>query len=227
MGAQSNGDKSTETMFIRPILFAATCLLTWSQVPGAAGSPRHHPRMGPKPPNGKLLWPCFPPKLHDVGRKCHEELRNRPHGSGSSPDCQEGVAYCRRFDRQKDFADCALMELDVIDEASGQIDFAQFKEAAIRSCTLSDDLKDAALATFDQCTTAAVPSPYFSLHFQRQNVPELMRNVLSELESHMQIGYLTPSQSMVIIDCHQISMIHNGCVPSSQEQIQQLEASFQ
>ena len=58
-----------------------------------------------------------------------------------------------------------------IDEASGQIDFAQFKEAAIRSCTLSDDLKDAALATFDQCTTAAVPSPYFSLHFQRQNVP--------------------------------------------------------
>jgi len=61
--------------------------------------------------------------------------------------------------------------MGAMDEATGEIDLSVIKEATIGTSTLSDEMKQSAMATFDECMAAPLPSPWSPLHYKQEEIP--------------------------------------------------------
>jgi len=114
---------------------------------------------------------------------------------------------------------CVLRKMGAMDEATGEIDLSVIKEATIGTSTLSDEMKQSAMATFDECMAAPLPSPWSPLHYKQEEIPERVRKVLSEMVKFLVIDQLIPTPRMVAIDCMNVALLHNGCIPSEEEML--------
>jgi len=124
---------------------------------------------------------------------------------------------------QQNYTRCLLGEFKAINAATDEIDTKAMKESIIGSSTLSDAEKQSAMKTFDDCVAAPVPTPYSSFHYKNDQIPTSFKEIATLITQTRSIGTLEPCKLIVANDCMDVSLMHNGCVPSDEAVIKELK----
>jgi hypothetical protein len=128
--------------------------------------------------------------------------------------------HCRSFQMKQMrvlYSDCIIASNGALNHETGQIDSRALRVANIGESKLSDWQKTAAYATFDACLASDFSLPYSLYHFNEETFPDKFHDYTALSDNVFSIGPLTPTMSMVTVDCMRTALLQNGCADTATE----------